>query len=1054
MTSEFYYVEKPFMEQLEKQGWKIILSTDNSPRFHSEITLRDNFNQVIIESRLRESLKKLNDWLSKEQIEEVINEIKRIGWRKGLVEANRDLTNLLLEQTTVVENEVTGHKSPNVNIIDFENVEMNDFLAINQFRVNTPGTVNDYVVPDIVLFINGIPIGVIECKYPTLENSDPMEEGITQLLRYSNRREEINETEGNERLFHYNQIMLSTTKDEARVGTITSDYDHYLEWKDTYPVELDPNLKSQERLILGALKKENIIDLIRNFTLFLDTEKGKKKILARYHQFRAVNKTINRLINNKTPEEKSGVIWHTQGSGKSLSMVFLIRKLRTIGELKKLKIVIVTDRKALEKQLKGTAGLAEKPHVMKDTGELIEELKNDTSNLIMVMVQKFLKRDKKRVSVDDLPDYVDFPKLNDSEDILILVDEAHRTQGGIFGANIINSLPYASRIGFTGTPLISDKVKIKTYELFGQYIDKYRMKESEADGATLPIRYEGKTVNMVVDKDIDTVFEDMFSSKNEKEKQLIKQKYGTKGSVLEAKRRIKKISKDIVLHYFENAFDDGFKAQVVASTRLAAVRYKKYIDKALEEYIENYGKSDKVDIERLKTMQFIKSATIISPRNNDPPEWIKYTKNAQRDLGEDNINFKSKFNFDNPKTGITFLIVADMLLTGFDAEIEQIMYLDKRMTDHTLLQAIARVNRVDKNKKYGLIVDYYGVTNHLKEALDAYSADDLDLDDVFLDLSVETPRLKTRYDNLVQLFNENKVANIEDYVNYRVKNEVERLRILDQCLDCLENIKIRADFNVKYRLFIESMDLLLSKPAAKDYIPAMKAFGHIHARARYRFRDPTINIMGAGQKVRDLIDSYLISVGIDTKLEPIEITADDFTKTLAKGMSERSKASEMEHAIRRHCKVNYDKDPVFYTDISERLLEIIGGMEGNWEEQIKFMEGLREEIRNRRDQADKGIDYQYLPFYDSVLRMMKFDEEFLKENEIKIRNIVIKIVDEISDESSKVGFWGNPTKEKRLRANIDDMLIDSGIDELYDSKDVVVTCFIRLAKNRRLELKK
>lgn len=617
-----------------------------------------------------------------------------------------------------------------------------------------------------------------------------------------------------------------------------------------------------------------------------------------------------------------------------------------------------------------------------------------------------------------------------------------------------NYLPYASRIGFTGTPLISDRVKKKTYELFGSYIDKYRMKESEADGATLPIRYEGKTVKLNVDGDIDDIFEDMFSSKTEKEKELIKEKYGTKKNVLEAKKRIERISKDIVKHYIENVFDNEFKAQIVASSRLAAVRYKEFIDKALEEYIANYEESKKVDHERLKRMKFLKSVVKITWDNNDLPEIIRTVKNSERDLGEDNINFKSKFNFKNPNSGIAFLIVADKLLTGFDAPVEQVMYIDKRMTDHTLLQAIARVNRVEKGKDTGLIVDYYGVTSHLKEALGAYSADDVDIDLILLDLSVERPKLKMRYENLVKLFKDHGVQRIEDYVNYRVTDESERIRILDQCLDCLEDIKTRADFNVKFRLFLESMDLLLSKPVGKDHIPPMKAFGHIHAKAMYRFRDDSINIMGSGQKVRKLIDSYLISVGIDTKIEPVEITAKEFINVIDDERSSRAKASAMEHAIRRHCKVNYDKDPIFYAKMSERLEGIVNGLEENWDEQLKFMEDLREETIKRRKYVDNGIEGQYKPFYDSIVDIMKFNQDFLKANGKKLESFIIQLVNDIALKSSKVGFWGNAYKEKTLRAHIDDMIIDSGIDGLYEKKDKIVTCFMQIAKKRSFELKK
>lgn len=1054
MTSEFEYVEKPFMEQLKSNGWKTILFTDESPKFNPELTLRDDFHEVILESRLIDSLKRMNNWMTIDQIDDVVNQIKRIGVHKGLIEANSDFLNLILENPVVTVNEEYGLKNRSVKVIDFEDIHNNDFLAMNQFKVLTPGTIRESIIPDIVLFINGIPVGVIECKYPSSEEADPMEEGITQLLRYANRREESTEKEGNEKLFHYNQLMVSTTREEACIGTITSDYDHYLEWKDTYPTPLDHKLSSQDKLIIGALKPENIIDLIYNFTIFYETEKGKIKILARYHQLRAVNKTIKRLLSGKTPEKRSGVIWHTQGSGKSLSMVFLIRKIRTIESLKQFKIVIVTDRTDLEGQLEGTAGLAEKPHKIINTKQLTRELQTDTSNLIMVMVQKFLKRDKNRVLEDDLPEYIQFPKLNDSEDILVLVDEAHRSQGGLFGANITHALPHATKIGFTGTPLIAEKIKKKTYQIFGPYIDKYRMRESENDGSTLPIRYEGKTVKLSVEGVIDDKFEDMFSTKTEKEKELIKQKYGTTGSVLEAKLRIDKISKDIVKHYFENIFDNGFKAQIVVSSRKAAVRYKESIDNAINEYILKYEKSPTCNPERLKRMKFLKSVTRVTWENNELPQIVRYAKEAKKDLGHDNINFKSKFDYNNSNSGIAFLIVKDMLLTGFDAPIEQVMYIDKRMTDHTLLQAIARVNRVEKGKDVGLIVDYFGITHHLKEALDAYSDDDLDLEHVFLDLSVEIPRLKLRYKKLIDLFRKNSVKEIEEYVNYQIDDQTERIAILEKCLQCLEDVKIRAEFGVKFRLFLESMDILLANSAAKDYIPPMKAFGHIHARAVYRFRDTSINIRGSGKKVQKLIDEYLLSVGIDTKIEPVEITSEDFIKEIEKDTDSRAKASEMEHAIRKHCKVKYDKDPAFYKKMSEKLEEILHKFEDNWDEQVRFMDEIRKEITDRQNKTieGNGLDQNYQPFYDLMLDIIKLDNDTLSEKNEIIKVIITQIVNEISKESSVVGFWNNPHRLKVLRSHIDDILIDSGIDEIYLKKEKIVTCFMKLAKNRRDEL--
>lgn len=1058
MNNEFQYVEKPFIELLANFGWNVVISEDDNNKFISTLTLRPSFDDVIIESHLRTAISKLNDWLEPDQVEEAIQIVKRIGLRKSLIEGNMDFLNLLIEPPAFKNNRNPNEKSRSIRLVDFENPNspQNNFVAMNQFRVDTPSTLRDYIVPDIVLFINGIPIGVVECKYPNQIDAEAMEEGITQLKRYSNTRQDVFEREGNERLFHYNQIMISTTFDEARMGTITSDYHQYLEWKDTYPLQLNEEWSSQEKLIHGALTKENLLDLIRNFALFMDSPKGKKKVVARYHQFRAVKKIINNLLNENTPEGRSGVVWHTQGSGKSLSMVFLIRKLRTIESLKRFKVVIITDRTDLQKQLSGTAGLVEKVEIIEHTKQLISELKTDTSNLVMVMAQKFLKRVTgigTQTHKDQLPQYEEFPILNQSEEILVLVDEAHRTQSGDFGDNIALSLPNSSRIAFTGTPLITSRVKKKTYERFGKYIDKYGIKESVADGSTLSIKYEGKTVSTRIrDKQkMDIEFEDMFEGKTKEELIAIKKKYGTKGDVLEAEKRIESISKDIVKHYFTNIFDNGFKAQVVTSSRLAAIRYKKAVDQALEGYIREYENSPNFNPDRLKGMKFLKSVVRIIWENNDTPEMIRLAKEGKLKLGEDNENFKSKFDIEKSDTGIAFLVVTDMLLTGFDAEVEQVMYVDKRMTDHTLLQAIARVNRVATGKDVGYVVDYYGITNHLKEALeDYYSQEDLQIDDAMQDVSAELPLLKYRYEQLPKIFSDHGVRNIRDYVNYKITNTNEQLLVLEHCLEVLKDVEIRADFAVKFKLFLKSMDILLSKPFSRPYIAPMKAFGHIHNRAQSRFRDDSINILGAGKKVRKLIDDYLISIGINTKIKPVDIIAEGFLDELGKhSKSSKSQASEMEHAIRRHCKVMLNTDPIYYKKISKKLNDILKKFKKNWDAQVQYMKLLREEMKEGRRAEAEGLDpIRDAPFYDMLKDVSFKGQSLTKSEEESIKKTVINIVDVISLEISKVGFWGNAHKERNLRALIDDILLYSNINTLVEKKELIVTEFMKLAKNR------
>jgi len=575
------------------------------------------------------------------------------------------------------------------------------------------------------------------------------------------------------------------------------------------------------------------------------------------------------------------------------------------------------------------------------------------------------------------------------------------------------------------------------------------MKESIADGSTLRIKYEGKTVRTRIKskKKLDVEFEDMFEDKTKDELIAIKKKYGTKGNVLESEKRIKKIAQDLVKHYFENIFDNGFKAQVVASSRIAAVRYKNAIDEAMKEYIKGYAAWPHADPDRLKRMKFISSVCRITWKNNDKPETIRFAKEAVTKLGEENVNFKSKYDLKKPHTSIGFLIVKDMLLTGFDAPIEQVMYVDKRMTDHTLLQAIARVNRVTKGKDVGYIVDYYGITNHLKEALEAYAADDLQLDDVFTNVQTELPILKHRYEQLIKLFKDKKIKKIEEYVNYKIKTVNEQLNILESCLDALEDVKTRADFNVKFKLFLKSMDILLSKPLSRQYIPALKAFGHIHKRAQSRFRDDSINILGAGKKVRQLIDDYLVSIGINTKIKPVDITSDNFEEEVNKNKSKRAQASEMEHAIRKHCKVMLNSDPVYYKRISEKLEEIIKRFKTNWDEQVKLLKHLREEVKKERRirESDEGYG-KYVSYYEIIEDII--EKRISSKNKKLLKKVTISIVDLIEIEASKVGFWNNPYKIKKLKSQIDDMILYSNVSELYEKKEEIVINLIKLAKIR------
>jgi type I restriction enzyme R subunit len=556
------HVEKPLLEQLSELGWEIIDLTDKKQT--PADTFRENFTEVVIPRVLREQIKVINDWMDEDQIEEVARQLTSCFPGTGLIENNQYVLHLLLENTSIDENRKTGEKSPTVHFIDFKNADKNRFIAVCQFKVRILGT-EHHIIPDIVLFLNGLPVGLIECKSPKVK--DAISEAIDQILRYSEQRGA--RAEGSVPLFYYNQIVIATCRQEAKFGTVTTySKKHFYRWTDPYPRTLNelthgagsPN--DQQRLVAGMLDKANLLDLIRIFTLFSTDDKGQTiKIVGRYQQFRAVKLAVKRLLKGKSPRERSGIIWHTQGSGKSLTMMFMVREMYRHARLSNWKIVFVTDRTQLEGQLSDTSS---------SIGFTVKVARSNTSDLVMAMIHKFREADLTET----------FPQLNDSANILVMTDEAHRSQYKMLGANLDKAIPNAAKIGYTGTPID------KTERVFGDYIDKYTMRQAIDDGVTLEIVYEGRTHNAEVpdQKGMDKAFEDIFSDYNLQERLAILG-YGSKDAYLEAESTIKDKAKNMMEHYLTHVFPNGYKAQIVATSREAAVRYKTHIDDALKDKI-------------------------------------------------------------------------------------------------------------------------------------------------------------------------------------------------------------------------------------------------------------------------------------------------------------------------------------------------------------------------------------------------------------------------------------------------------------------------------------
>ena len=412
-------------------------------KLSDETDERNSHKDVILGHRLNKAIKHINPWISEDKFKSYYWNFTRVQF-PNLIEANQSIWNTLTQYISVMQDIGKGNKGQTVKIIDFENIENNEFLCTNQFKVEG---VNQNIIPDIILFVNGLPLAVIECKSPYITN--PMESGIDQLMRYANRRN-TQDNEGAEKLFHYNQFMVSTHRDKARVGTITSRIEHFLEWKDTgYPLkktDLGDSSTSQDILIAGMFEKTNFLDLIQNFTVFEPMDGRTIKKIARYQQFRAVHKSIERIKSGTDRKSKSGVIWHTQGSGKSLTMVFLTLKIRRDPELRDYKMVFITDRTQLDTQLTATFQntQSETIHHANSVKELKELLQTDSSDIITAMVQ-----------ISKSADENEFLVLNDSSKIIVLADEAHRTQYGTLGAAINVGLPNAAKIALLAHLLLS-----------------------------------------------------------------------------------------------------------------------------------------------------------------------------------------------------------------------------------------------------------------------------------------------------------------------------------------------------------------------------------------------------------------------------------------------------------------------------------------------------------------------------------------------------------------------------------------------------------------------
>lgn len=1007
LGNEESLVELPAIGYLKDVlGYNFIEGDKLTPQYGE----RDTISEVILSKRMKASLKKLNPWISDENAEKVVRKFSRAeSLGSGLLEINEKIYDYIVHFELTVDQIIDGKKgTPTVKLIDFNHIHNNDFLVTRQFVIKGQ---QETVKPDIVIFINGMPIAVLECKSPFKETKVNENvgkyDGFQQLIRYMNGRD-ASFVEGAERLFYTNFITGILNKYTAFIGTISSGYKHYVEWKDAYPMEnkdvFDFQNTPQNILLQGVFKKENLIDIMQNFIVYdVDKENSRKiKKVCRYQQFRAVQKSLKRLEEGKTPLSKGGVVWHTQGSGKSLTMVFLAKKIRNHKRFFNATILIVTDRTDLDEQIYDTFnnnitnGTPVRAGSIEDMKTL---LRNSNAQIVTTTIQKF-QSEKEESKLQDVTQgetlyfEKEYEVLSNKSNIVVMTDEAHRSQYKGTAANLRTALPNAAFIGFTGTPI--DKEDKSTPRTFGSYIDKYSIKQAVEDGATVKIVYEGRRPELHISgESLEELFDEAFGDRTDEEKEAIKEKYANKRSVVEADDRIEEVAKDMLKHYKEYIHPNGFKAQIVCVSREACVKYYNALNKHIKDIMG----------------EELECKIIFSGSNNDEPHLREHhtTKEEQKDII---ASFKKKTS----ESKLCFLIVKDMLLTGFDAPIEQVMYLDRPLKEHTLLQAIARVNRTcGDGKKCGYVVDYYGVLDFLEEALAIFDKDEL---------GKPMESMGSLYDEMMSLR-----ENVMRMFQSRDKNNI------DDLVKVIEPEDKRAEFDVAYKKFVGAVEALMPGHISTDIQNDVKWLSYIRAAAKLRFNpEKKLDISDCGEKVKALISEHLTSNGVMQWIEPITLFDDDFESKIESQASDEAVASSMEHAIKNVINVKMDENPVYFTSLLEKLQQILEETKNDWiEKKARLKEFIdREMDKGEQGKADElGLSKREFALFETLREVLEGGteglSEFVKEDSVEyVGNETIEVVKEIVKEFDKkmveewhiIGWTDNPTKYSEIEQKV------------------------------------
>lgn len=1039
-TTEKYVSQVPAMMALMRMGYKCL------PQQKAE-SLRGGVRKVLLEDILANKILELNKFTYRgteykfgaADAEEAIRKLKPSPIeQRGLVRTNQDIYDQLLLGTTIEKTIDGDRKSYSLKYIDWQNPLNNEFHATVEMSVERTGS-NKTRRCDIVLFVNGIPFVVIENKAPT----ESVQTGVTQLIGYQ-AHDEI------PHLFHYAQLLIATNKNEAFYGTVGTSKKYWLTWKDEedqdaeiyskinaalsddeksdlfsgdfaeariyfeqMTTEGDRAVTTQDRTLYALCRPERILEMVKIFSVF---DGGVRK-LSRYQQFFGVRQTIARLREfDAEGRRRGGVIWHTQGSGKSLTMVMLGRSLALAPDIINPRIIIATDRDDLDKQIKDTFKSCDMEPLRATSGSNLLDCLDQKKTLITTIINKFDTATRKRDFQDD------------DRNIFVLIDESHRTQYGSFAAKMRKLLPNACYIGFTGTPLLKEEKS--TLNTFGGLIHKYTIDDAVKDGAVVPLLYEGRFVDQKISGPvIDEWFERVSKGLMDEQKADLKKKFSRMTKLAKTEQAIYAKTVDISEHYRQTWQGTGRKGQIVAPSKAAAIRIKDVLD----------------------DIGHVTSEVIISPPDDrESDDQVDITsKNRIQNFWDDMMRkygSEEEYNrqiIDNFKSASEpeLLIVVSKLLTGFDAPRNTVLYVCKSLKEHNLLQAIARVNRLfeenGKPKQFGYIIDYEGLLGELDKALTAYSTfEGYDPDDIrgtLTDVREELKRLPQLHQNLWDIFKQ-------------VSNKLDH----EQLEQHLADISVRDEFYARLREFSRCLHLALTSEKTYDVYSRQeletfkndwKKFSNLKRSVQIRYQE-IVDIKEFEPKIQKLLDDHVIANPARVVVEEVNINDPEaLEKVIAEdSVTAASKADRIASATKKTISENMAIDPALYMAFSKMLDDTIKAYRerriSESEYLFKVKDIASDVAKGKKDDVPESIvhDQDAQAFYRSLLPLLA---EKIGAGESG-QNIVAQVAADLlkiiqGPNYYIVNLWQNLDIQKKLQNAIDDYFFDVAMPN-YDFK--------------------